>query len=43
MYYKKCYRQNIRNSSPYVVDNMSEKINAKAEPCSSKTVGGDRF
>ena len=43
MYYKKCYRQNIKNSSFEVLDNMSGKINAEDEPCSSKTVGGDRF
>ena len=41
--YKNCYRQNIKNSSPYVQDNMSGKINVEFEPCSSKTVGGDRF
>ena len=43
MYYKNCYRQNIKNSSASVLDNMSGKINAEDEPCSSKTVGGDRF
>ena len=37
------FYKNIENSSRYFLDNGSRKINVQFEPCSLKTVGGDRF
>ena len=41
MYYKNCYRPNIKKVKSMFLDNMSGNINVKFEPCSSKTVGED--
>ena len=37
------FYKNIENSQCYFLDNGSRKINVQFEPCSLKTVGGDRF
>ena len=41
MYYKNCYRPNMKKVKSTFLDNMSGNINVKFEPCSSKTVGED--
>ena len=43
IYSKNCFRQKFKKLSRYLQDNMSGNLNQEFEPCSLKTVGGDRF